>query len=158
MRSNKWVGGYEASCPMREGLELRIVDNEGAELFYEHIVKAPGYSDTVAKKIAPFSWEAIGRLAKEQAERLHLRGYYEWKEWLVGHADEADLSRDIDDWIYTRTDRGAVEKIAKLSFLGKSVWLTRQVGFSKDCKKRWSSYEIRSKDLTSVEDVCGFDF
>lgn len=48
--SEKWRGGYEASCPMREGLELRIVDKDGSLLFRESIVKAPGYSDTVAEK------------------------------------------------------------------------------------------------------------
>ena len=125
LTSNKWIGGYEASCPMREGLELHIVGKDGSPLFRESIVKAPGYSDTVAEKIAPFSWEAIGAMAGEQAMKLRLRDY---------------------------------EKVAKLSFLGKTVWLACQTERHTDCGKRWISYEIRSEDLMAVEAMCGFDF
>lgn len=92
LTSNKWIGGYEASCPMREGLELHIVGKDGSPLFRESIVKAPGYSDTVAEKIAPFSWEAIGAMAGEQAMKLRLRDYYGWKEWLLKSADEVGFT------------------------------------------------------------------
>lgn len=94
--SEKWRGGYEASCPMREGLELRIVGKDGSPLFRESIVKAPGYSDTVAEKIAPFSWEIIRALAAEQAQKLGLRSYDEWKDWLLKSAEEIGFDGEKD--------------------------------------------------------------
>ena len=158
LTSNKWIGGYEASCPMREGLELHIVGKDGSPLFRESIVKAPGYSDTVAEKIAPFSWEAIGAMAGEQAMKLRLRDYYGWKEWLLKSADEVGFTGENDTWLYAKVERGPVEKVAKLSFLGKTVWLACQTEWHTDCGKRWISYEIRSEDLMAVEAMCGFDF
>ena len=143
LTSNKWIGGYEASCPMREGLELHIVGKDGSPLFRESIVKAPGYSDTVAEKIAPFSWEAIGAMAGEQAMKLRLRDYYGWKEWLLKSADEVGFTGENDTWLYAKVERGPVEKVAKLSFLGKTVWLACQTERHTDCGKRWISYEIR---------------
>ena len=158
LTSSKWAGGYEADCPMREGLELRIVGKDGSPLFRESIVKAPGYSDTVAEKIAPFSWEIIRALADEQAKKLGLRGYYEWKEWLLKPAEEIGFDGEKDTWLYVKVKRGPVEKIAKLSYLGKTAWLTVQNEMHTVCKKRWTRYEIRPADLMAVEYLCGFTF
>ncbi len=156
--SEKWRGGYEASCPMREGLELRIVDKDGSLLFRESIVKAPGYSDTVAEKIAPFSWEAIRAMAAEQAQKLGLRDYYEWRDWLLKSAEEIGFDGEKDTWLYAKVERDPVEQIAKLSYLGKTVWLTAQNETHTVCGKQWTSYEIRSADLMTIEDLCGFIF
>ena len=158
LTSCKWTGGYEADCPMREGLELQIVDKSGALLHRESIIKVPGYSDTVAEKIAPFSWEAIRALSDEQAKKLGLRSYYEWKEWLLSPANDMGFTGEADTWLYGRVERGNVEKIAKLTYLGKTVWATAQDEVHTVCKKRWTSYEIRSADLMEVEDLCGFKF
>lgn len=65
LTSSKWSGGYEADCPMKEGLEIRISDKAGNVLFVEKIVKEEGYDWTVAKKEAPFSWNAILQAANE---------------------------------------------------------------------------------------------
>ena len=156
--SEKWRGGYEASCPMREGLELRIVGKDGWPLFRESIVKAPGYSDTVAEKIAPFGWEIIRALAAEQAQKLGLRSYDEWKDWLLKSAEEIGFDGEKDTWLYAKVERGPVEKITKLSYLGKTVWLTAQNETHTVCGKRWTSYEICSADLMTVEELCGFTF
>ena len=144
--------------PYAGGPGLHIVGKDGSPLFRESIVKAPGYSDTVAEKIAPFSWEAIGAMAGEQAMKLRLRDYYGWKEWLLKSADEVGFTGENDTWLYAKVERGPVEKVAKLSFLGKTVWLACQTERHTDCGKRWISYEIRSEDLMAVEAMCGFDF
>lgn len=158
LTSNKWIGGYEADCPMREGLELRIAGNDGSPLFRESIVKVPGYSDTVAEKIAPFSWDVISALADEQAKKLGLRSYYEWKEWLLKSANDFGFTGENDSWLYGSTKRGEVEKVEKLSYLGKTVWATAEEETHTVCGKRWTRYEIRSADLMSIEDLCGFLF
>lgn len=158
LTSNKWISGYEASCPMREGLELHIVGKDGSPLFRESIVKAPGYSDTVAEKIAPFSWEAIRAMADEQAQKLGLCDYYEWRDWLLKSAGEIGFDGEKDTWLYAKVERGPVEKIAKLSYLGKTVWLTAQNETHTVCGKRWTRYEIYAEDLMTVEEMCGFIF
>lgn len=158
LTSSKWIGGFEADCPLREGLELRIVGKSGSPLFREFIVKTPGYSDTVAGKIAPFSWEAISELANEQAQRLRLRRYEDWKEWLMKSAKESRFTGERDTWLYAKAERDPLEKVAQLSYLGKTAWLTAQKETHTACEKRWTSYEIRSDDLMEVLDICGFSF
>lgn len=158
LTSNKWIEGYEASCPMREGLEFRIVSEDGTLLFCERVIRADGYVDTVANKIAPFSWEAIDMLAKENSRILHLHGYYEWKDWLLKSAEEIGFEGEDDAWLYAKVERGPVKKIAKLSLLGKIVWLTCRSESHTGCEKQWNCYEIRSSDMMTVEEICGFDF
>ena len=158
LTSNKWMGGYEASCPMREALEFHIVGKDGELLFREPIIKVPGYSCTVAEKIAPFSWEAISALEDEQTKKLGLHGYYEWKDWLMKAANDMGFVGDENIWLYTRIECSNVEKISKLSYLVKTVWLTAQKEKHIVCEKQWTCYEIRSADLMKTEALCGFMF
>ena len=65
LTSSKWSGGYEADCPMKEGLEIRISDKAGNVLFVEKIVKEEGYDWTVAKKKRRSAGIAILQAANE---------------------------------------------------------------------------------------------
>lgn len=156
--SSKWIGGYEADCPLREGLELRIVGKDKSPLFLETLSSIPGYADTVAKKIAPFSWEAVKNLSAERAKELGLQGYDDWKNWLLKSASEFEFSGENDNWLYGKSEREPIKKIEKLRYLGKVAWLTSQSEAHSVCNKKWTRFEIRSEDLITVEDLCGFSF
>lgn len=53
----KWRGGYEASCPIREGITIKAIGPDG-EYFEEKIENMLPYSqDTKADKVGKFSWE-----------------------------------------------------------------------------------------------------
>lgn len=53
--SSKWSGGYEASCPIREGITFSV-DIDGVE-YQETLEEDTWNSGTSAKKVIPFSWE-----------------------------------------------------------------------------------------------------
>lgn len=158
LTSSKWYGGYEADCPMREGLEIRISDKAGNVLFVEKIVKEEGYDWTVAKKEAQFSWEAISSIAFEVAREYGLRSYDEWKEWLMEDAKEAGFVGESDTWLYANVEYGKTEKIAKCSALGKTVYAVKECAVHSVCGKRWTRYEIQSEDMMETLDLCGFTF
>ena len=48
--SSKWIGGYEADCPLREGLELRIVGKDKSPLFLETLSSIQGMPIPLRKK------------------------------------------------------------------------------------------------------------
>lgn len=158
LTSSKWYGGYEADCPMKEGLEIRISDKAGNTLFTEKIVKAVGYDWTVAKKEAQFSWEAISSIAFEVAREYGLRSYDEWEEWLLEDAKDAGFTGERDTWLYANVEYGKTEKIEKFAVLGKTVYAVKEGASHSVCGKRWTRYEIQSKDMMETLDLCGFTF
>lgn len=158
LTSSKRYGGYEADCPMKEGLEIRISDKAGNTLFTEKIVKAEGYDWTVAKKEAQFSWEAISSIAFEVAREYGLRSYDEWEEWLMEDAKEAGFAGERDTWLYANVEYGKTEKIAKFAALGKTVYAVKEGAAHSVCGKRWTRYEIQSGDMMETLDLCGFTF
>ena len=157
LTANKWTGGYEADCPMREGLELHIADKAGRLLYREPVVKVEGYMDTVARKIAPFSWEAIRTIAKEAAEKYKLQDDETWRTWLL--ADKpADPGQYIENWLFGELKRGKPVKLERVSLLGKEVLLVAVDEEHLVCEKKWKTIEIRDKSLTECLGICGFDF
>lgn len=63
LTANKWQGGYEASCPMKEGIVIRVVDKDGTVLFEETLVHNEWYESTVAVKKGGFFDEEIQKVA-----------------------------------------------------------------------------------------------
>lgn len=51
----KWDGGYEANCPIKEGMTFVI--SIGGKEYRETLVRDDWNSGTSALKVAPFSWE-----------------------------------------------------------------------------------------------------
>lgn len=148
---------HEADSPMRKGLVIRAVDKAGSTLFVEEIVKDEGMDSTWAVKDGPFSWEAIKALAEEVRSKNDLTAYDEWKAWLL-----ADMPKDAniypDNWLFAMTDRGLVKKLARMDFLGVTVFATSQELKHSTCGKSWVIYEIRDADLTSCLALCGFKY
>ncbi len=157
LTSSKWQGGYEASCPMREGIIIRVVDRGGSTLFEETVVKADGYMDTVAEKVGAFSREAIMALEEDIRKRFDLEVYDEWKSWLMKEAEAAGYDGYCENWIYDAEYEDPV-KIAKMDFLGVSVYAVAQTAKHRKCGKSWTDYEIRTVDLSTCVAICGYVF
>lgn len=158
LTSSKWTGGYEADCPMREGLMIHIVDKAGNLLFQEHISKVDGYSWTVAEKVGPFSWEAISSISDGIAKKYRLRSYEEWEAWLIANKKNDGFIGERDTWLYANVEYGKTKKIAQFNVLGKTVYATVESAVHGICGKRWTQYELRSKDMLDTLDLCGFQF
>lgn len=154
LTSSKWQGGYEASFPLRDGVIIRAVDSVGNLLFCETVKKADGYADTVAEKTGPFSYEAIEALATDIAKRFNLASYYDWKNWLLKEAEAAGYDGYCDNWLYD-AEYEALVKIAKMDFLGVSVYVISQRAKHRKCGKAWTDYEIRTVDLSTCVAICG---
>lgn len=158
LTSSKWSGGYEADCPMKEGLEIRISDKAGNVLFVEKIVKEEGYDWTVAKKEAPFSWNAILQAATEIEKKFELKSHDEWKDWILADREAFGHSGYWENWAFGEVDYGPVEKIESLHLLGQKVLVTKQKAKHRISKKEWTDIEIRTVDLTTVLEICGYMF
>ncbi len=157
LTTSKCDGSYEADSPMRKGLVIRAVDKADTTLFVEEIVKDDGMEDTWAVKDGPFSWEAIKALSEEVRVQNGLTPYEEWKAWLLADMPE-DAKVYPDNWCFAMTDRGPVKKLARMDFLGVTVFATSQELKHSTCGKSWVIYEIRDADLTSCLALCGFKY
>ncbi len=155
LTANKWQGGYEADCPLRENIVIHVVDRGGSMLFQETIIKVDGYVDTVAEKIGAFSNEAIRALAEDLRKRFDLATYDDWKEWLLKEAEAAGFNGYYENWLYDAEYEAPV-KIAKMDFLGVSVYAITQKAKHRKCGKTWTDYEIRTADLSTCVAICGF--
>ena len=154
--SCKWTGGYEADCPMKEGIIIDIVDVCGNFLFRESLIKVDGYCWTVAEKVGPFSYEAIKNLAYDVIEKHKLQSWDEWRAWLC--ADYKSMYDGyIENWAFAENEHGKPQKLATMSYLGRKVYLTATQYTHKICGKTWTCYEIQDK-YTDVLAVCGFKF
>ena len=63
-----------------------------------------------------------------------------------------------DDWCFYMTDRGPVKKLARMDFLGVTVFATSQELKHTTCGKGWVIYEIRDADLSTCLALCGFKY
>ena len=124
-------------------------------LFQETIIKVDGYMDTVAEKVGAFSDEAIRALSEDLFKRFGLVAYYQWKEWLLKEAEAAGFNGYYENWLYD-ADYEAPVKIAKMDFLGVSVYAITQTAKHRKCGKTWTDYEIRTADLSTCVAICGF--
>ena len=55
--ASKWTGGYEADCPVKEGLTIIAIDKKGNEIFREETFRTQWNGTGQADKAHPFSWE-----------------------------------------------------------------------------------------------------
>lgn len=59
LTANKWSGGYEADCPVKDGLILNVVDVDGKSIFTEITYHTEWNGGGQAEKKHPFSWEKV---------------------------------------------------------------------------------------------------
>lgn len=157
LTTSKCNGSYEADGCMRKGLTFHAVDKAGTTLFVEELIKDEGMDETWAVKDGPFSWEAIKALAEEVRSQNDLTAYEEWKSWLLADMPE-DANIYPDNWLFAMTDSEPVKKLARMDFLGVTVFATSQELKHSTCGKSWVIYEIRDADLSTCLALCGFKY
>lgn len=154
----KWSGGYEADCPMKAGLDIRVVDGFGNELFVETIVRENSTGDTWAKKVGEFSSEAIRRVCKEVTEKLTLKSHEEWKAWLMEDMERSGYSGYTDNWLYVGVRYRNRKTLFTSSYLGKPVLVTATPCQHKICGKEWQCIEILPESKLFILELCGYLF
>lgn len=158
LTSVKWREGYEASAPMREGMILRIVDPRGKVLYEETLVHENGYCDTVAKKKAPFSDEAIKQQAKAVAEQANLRSYVEWKTWMMRYAREHKYTGYSENWCFAEVEYSKPRTLFNFEYLGVPAYCIAEDAVHKISGQKWTCIEIRDKSKQTVLEICGYQF
>lgn len=155
LTTSKWSGGYEASCPLREGIQINILDAEGQYLFIETPFKVHGYGDTVALKRGPFFSEEIKRIAHECAQEYSLMPYEAWKRWLMDKAPAAHKDY-ADNWLYCNVTKGNFMQVKKFNALGKTIALTKEFYNHQLTDAQWQCYEL-TLDKDTIE-LVGFTY
>lgn len=154
LTSSKWTGGYEASCPMREGLTMRVVDRAGNILFEEKIEKLNDAGDTYARKNGDFASEAIQRLAAEFGDSLS--SHKEWRSWLLADKEKYRCADYDDNWLYSMSVVENLRIIGTRFFLGKKAYLAEQKCRHEVSDKKWCEYLVLAEDKLPVYALAGY--
>ena len=80
--TSKWSRGYEASCRIREGITMRVLDYKDRVCFEETLVHDDWNGGTSAEKKGPFSDEILKAISEEVAKEYNLKRYEDWSKWL----------------------------------------------------------------------------
>lgn len=155
LSTSKWAGGYEADCPIREGIQFLIVGAEGEPLYRETVVKEIGYSDTVAVKEFDFFDDWIKKLQQEIAEKNCLLSHANWRAYLCSFLG-ANNREYLDNWLYCNSVETDVELKDQSSYLGNNVSLIRRSYLHTPTGRRYSRYNLESSDLVSCYAICGY--
>ena len=157
--TNKWRGGYEASCPIKAGITMRVVDDNGNCLFEEPLIEYPWSVGMSAKKVGDFSYEAIRKLEKSFREALNLSEYGRWRDWILSLKEQYGYKGYNDNWMYWETKTIEREKLnATYEYLGKKCHLVREKEKHKICGCEWESFTlVDEKDIECIA-LCGYRF
>ncbi len=155
----KWSGGYEASCCMKAGLILRVVDKHGNVMFEETIGKEEGYSGTIAKKKAPLRHEWANATAKALMERFDVVPYEAWKAKLMDQAAAFQYNGYYENWCFWETVDKKEEKIQKVvNPYGDPFWVVATTTVHKICSLEWLEYDLKTEDCLDNEAIIGYRF
>jgi len=153
----KWTGGYEADCPIREGIVFEIEDKLGTLLYVEVVQKEMGYDMTVAPKMAPFFGEEISDIADAVRLGYRLTDHSAWRKWLVDSMTKIDYKGYADNFLYVDVNRGGRKKRQTFSALGVDIILTEEQEEHKLVNYKWVTYELCSPDKQSCYAICGYE-
>lgn len=163
LTTSKWVGGYEASCPMREGLTMRVVDKSGTMLFEEKIEKSEsGDGYTYASKNGDFSYEAIRKIVNEFKKKLgngfknKLTSYEDWKKWILSDKEKYGNTDYDDNWMFYWLEETYLKVIDSRYCLGEKVYIGEQGCRHKVSGKEWIEYLVLSEDKIVTLELIGF--
>lgn len=167
LSSSKWTGGVEASCNLKAGTVIEIVDTylPDAPVIYTEVIEkysSDEYNnfpdETYAKKIAPFSYEATQLIAEEFANKFSLKTHNEWTQWLTAAGKEFGVNGFDDNWIYCSSEVMGETVMERLSYLNRRCSLVMlRKRHSVATESEWTEYLLISDDHIVIE-ICGYDY
>ena len=156
--TSKWSQGYEADCPIREGITMKVLDYKNRTCFEETLVADTWSGGTSAKRTGPFSDEVLNVFEREIKQEHCLKTYEQWKEWLCSSQEQFGYTGYKDNWMYWETKKESSTILKAFDFFDGPVYLYKEVMVHKICGKRWIEYEIRRKGEDSTMVLCGYEF
>ena len=162
LTSVKWVGGYEADCPIKEGTNMKVVDKNGEVIFSETLEKDDWNGGTSAKKKGDFADEAIRKIACEVGEKMSrkkdIHTSRDWREWLLEDKSKFDYKDYDDNWLYFIPEVIKTKRIGKKTYLGKEVYIEEYKIKHTISGKKWTEYLVLSEDRTTVYRSAGYSY
>lgn len=158
LTSIKWEGGYEADCPIREGITMRVVDKAGNVLFEELLEKDDWNGGTNAKKVGKFSYEAVNDLERLWADKLNLCSHEEWRSYALCGMADCGYKGYSDNWLYCETEERGTEILDRVKVLGNEVHVLKEKVIHKISGKTWECVSIYTKDHCACMGICGYTF
>lgn len=163
--TSKWIGGYEADCPIRAGVKMQVVDKDENTLFEEELYEDTWNGRTSAEKKGPFYREAVKSVKEKLIDDRNLRGfehhvrsYEQWKKWLVSAMDEHGYKGYRDNWVHYEVEEINSVVIKTPVILGHKHKVFEITCRHRICGKEWT--EIRMSDLDQLPcgEICGYVF
>lgn len=155
LTSSKWQGGYEADCPLKEGMVMRVVDKSGHVLFEEKLEKDNWNGGTSAKKVGDFSGEAIKKIAESMAEGLS--SHSEWKDLLMKEKEKAGNTDYDENWLYYYYDCVKETVLGIAYYLGEKVYLVKHDCRHKICGIEWSEFLVLTESKLDCLAIAGYE-
>ena len=155
---NKWIGGYEASCPLREGITMQVVDERRKVIFRETLQKDEWNGGTSAKKEGLFSDELMDEIARKVEEKYGLKTYEQWKKWLNVFSTKYEYCGYSDNWLFCMNNEQNSECLGSHDYFGKPIYLYKTKCVHKVCGAKWEVFEIRYSGEDLCLALCGFRF
>lgn len=149
--------GFEPDSPLKAGLRIVIVDAYVRTLFTEDVQTEGPDQDSLAKKMAPFSWEAEKALASDWAEKKHLIPHEQWRRTLASLRDQHSPSDDLDNWCYCSTKTVKRNTATVEDPLGRRLYVECCELEHSQCSLRWKVYTLKKDPLMPLE-ICGYEW
>lgn len=154
----KWTGGYEADCPIRAGITMRVVDNSGDVLFEEKLEKDAWNGGTSAKKVGEFSRESINRICSTYATEHALVSYEEWKKWLSADTEKFQYKYYVENWLFWERFELERTTVANVCILGEPYKVVCFKYKHRISGKIWEETEVYDNEERICEGICGYKF
>lgn len=154
---NKWIGGYEASCPLREGITMQVLDGKMHVIFCE-TMQDDGDEGTYAKKEGLFSDELMDEIVRKVEEKYELKTYEKWKKWLIKFSTGYGHRGYSDNWLFCMSEEQNRECLGSHDYFGKPICLYKTKCIHKVCGAKFEVFEIRYSGEDLCLALCGFRF
>lgn len=156
--TSKWSRGYEASCRIREGITMRVLDYKDRVCFEETLVHDDWNGGTSAEKKGPFSDEILKAISEEVAKEYNLKRYEDWSKWLDSFRLQLKYRDYRENWLHCESELVRFHVMKAYELLDGPVYLYREQRYHKICKKKFTVYEIRHKGDDICLALCGYEF
>lgn len=152
----KWTGGYEANCPIREGITMRVVDKFGEVLFEEKLEKDTWNGGTSAIKTGEFMYEAIKRICNTYAQEHSLISHEQWASWLLENNEKYRPSWHRDNWLYCERQEIASIAVASVTAIGVPCKIFRSRRKHNISGKTWEETNLYDEKREICLGICGY--
>jgi len=160
LTTSKWSGGYEANCPIKCGITMRVIDRKRNVLFEETVENIDGvFAGKAAVKKGNSMSEEIAnhanRLKKELG--LNLLSYEAWKKTMMDDAKHHGFTGYSDNWLYPESDYMEKSIIQTFEMLGVPAALSCQRARHRISKRMYLCYEIIDLKDNLTFDLLGYE-